>query len=692
MTPEEELELIQIEQELRRRKVKPAAEGGRQSASASVDPSLWGGLKEVAGQLPQHARETAVQTGLAIPKVLAGGVDLITMGKQLANEQTKGGMVELFPKAETLPRVMPLLQALQTKLQGRNTEEEVPAAITEGMFSGPVAGPAMAAGAVSGGLTQWLLNAGVPPWVAIPAGVVTGGGTGAAASARSVRPGQILAQGRVRRALEGSDPGALDEAGKTQQLASERGLFILPSQGTGRQAPGLEQLETEAMLSHAKGGADLKQRVFQQAGQARELADELVTASRGTPRPADEAAGALTTAARERLLADQQRINSITQNFYEEAAKNNAAIRKEDLEEVLSALQGARREVAGNREVIAGIDDLLARLKNPAQEKAAKSEKLLRKLQGTEVQTSAPVLRRVYQSFIESLDAINEKTGARAYSDNVAGRLRELANTHVRKLYEKAEPLYGRARTMQADMLRRGARNEFDPLVQLSKASGKPENVTGRLLQPGGGDTLQEITTGVQRWLPAAERSGLDANQLTATAGASPQAARDALATALAQARDQAFKPSNLGATPPNAGAVLANAVAGTPAQQTSLGRAIAAVGGRSSEALKTTELLRALGRPTTVHGARVPGTEIAPIDPFRAVSPQPIQRTTAITKILGVMINKLSDADVIAYLNRPDSVQALQRLPGAKAMTPRMQLAALLAANAQGMGAGATQ
>lgn len=171
---------------------------------------------------------------------------------------------------------------------------------------------------------------------------------------------------------------------------------------------------------------------------------------------------------------------------------------------------------------------------------------------------------------------------------------------------------------------------------------------------------------------------------MTETVGSDQKAVQKALATALEGARQRAFALGNTGQRNPSASAKFAKEVAGTSDQQEQLLRAINAAGGDTARAGELLELSRAVGRPTVVHGARVPVTDIQPIEGLRMAGGHELARRAAVMRVAQAVVNRMSDGEVIRRLQQPNSAMQLAQMPQIKSATPREQLAVLLAITGQ--------
>lgn len=682
MSPQEELEQIEIELELRKRKAAqpeaklPTSAPGPQPAPAGTAPTFSGqGIMEVIRDVPGSAREAIAPLLTAPAKALAGlTIDLPTMGKQWANRKTGG---KAFPGVDEMPLLSPKIDELRDALAGRKLGNETPTAAVEGLVGGwGGVAPAIA--------VNELIKRDVHPLVAMGAGVaipMAGAAGATAVRAGSVDPRKVMAQGRIEHAVSGTDPAALMEAARTQSLAGREGLFLLPSQGSGRAMPGMAQLETQALMSSAKGAGPLRQQVFSQQDKADELARALV-AQAGRPAPVGEAATDLQRAAIKRLQADTDRQRSITNEYYTQAAKNKAPIESVEVKNLIREIDKRIASSRGNEQFVEGATDLRNRLKGLLKEPTGDGgAAVLGKLTGKKTPpVTAPELYNVMKSFADKIEAPDAR-GVAMYSDNNAKELRKLAENTVRKLYETKEPLYGTARQLTAGMRVIDERGSFDQLTSMTKANSA-ENLISSV--PRQADALQEISRGRTAWADKTKEGTGPMSPMTETVGSDQKAVQKALATALEGARQRAFALGNTGQRNPSASAKFAKEVAGTSDQQEQLLRAINAAGGDTARAGELLELSRAVGRPTVVHGARVPVTDIQPIEGLRMAGGHELARRAAVMRVAQAVVNRMSDGEVIRRLQQPNSAMQLAQMPQIKSATPREQLAVLLAITGQ--------
>lgn len=679
MTPQEELELLQLEQERRRRQAAATAAPTEQAPqpAAQAAPTLSKqGIMEVIRDIPGSARE-AIAPVLTAPAKIGGFLWDAQRGfKQFANKQSGG---RVFPGAEDMPALTPKVDALRDALAGRELGNETPTAVMEGITGGPT-------GMAMSGAVNEMINRGVNPVVALGASLLVpaaGSAATRAYRAGSVDPRKMLAQGRIEHAVSGTDPAALREAAQLQSLAQKEGIFMLPSQGSGRSMPGIAQLETQALMSSAKGAGPLREQVFAQQGQADDLAKALV-AQAGKPTNVEDAATNLQRAAVDRVRADSTREQRITGPYYAEAAKNKASVDPAEIKSAIKAIDDSIKSMRGNEAFEIGARDLKRRLEEISKTpKGDKGAAILGRLTGNKPSTvAAPDLYRVMQSFGSELKAVDAR-GVAKYEDNVAQALRELAERTVRNLYETKEPAYQTARELTKGMRRIDSRGPFDPLVSMTKANS-PENVINQTLKAP--DALQEISRGRSVWADLKKPGTDSATPMTETVASNQKAVSEALATALEGARQRAFSLGNTGQRNPSASAKFAREVAGTPTQEEALMRAIQAAGGDPTRSAELLTLNRALGRPSVVQGARVPVTDITPVEGLRMAGGHELARRAAVMRVAQALVNRMSDGEVIRKLQQPDSAARLAQMPQVQTATPREKLAALLAAAPQTM------
>lgn len=656
MTEDEELELLRLQ------KAKAMAGGG----AAIPAPSLIGqrGTDIFGRELGDGTgvgRDTAASGLFGPSKALGGLIDLLQAGhhnlkKQKQREQ--GG-----PAPEPPESITERVNALRDEAAGRPVGNSIPAAAAEGatgslMFPGGAAANA-ASGAVGAATTQAATNAGASPAKAGLLGLLTGGVTGLGTAV----PGFVakkLAGGRAEEALRGMNQ---DDITAAIRLQKESPVPLFPSQASPGAAPGLQQLETEILRSKSKGAMPAQQMGFKQAPISSAFADSLLNRILPTKAGAssDDLASGLASAAGARSAADIEALNARTAHLYKTAKETKGVVAGEDLQAIFDRLKA---ELADRSLPQQARRDFTEFQKKLVLESAANKGSI-----------PAPVMRALYQSLEDKITAL-KAPGLPEYPDYVAGRVRKVLDSTVREAYENAEPLYRVARELQSSGRQNATRGQFDQLTQLANAGGDSEAFLRNL--PAKGEGLREISSGVPIKLDKGEYG---------RQGANPEAVRDALAAGLRLQKNKAFELSQAGEMMQNSPAVLVNALAGTPEKSKSLITGLRAAGvpeEKIAELEKGLQVLQAAGRPTVVHGSRVPVTGIDPVDVARATIGGSLQQQQARMSMLRSTVNMMTDKEVAAVLAQPNSLELLQKMPGAKALDPRAALVGVLMAQSQ--------
>jgi hypothetical protein len=653
MTPEEELELIAI----RRRRLEL-------EALPQVPP-------QETPLIPTGVGRDILSAGaMGASKGMAGMFDLLHAGsRNMALQRARETGEPAPPETDSISSYV---DRLRDQLAGRPLEKSVPAAIAEGATGsliypgGPVTNAV--AGGIGSGVTQTLLNREVSPGKA--AGVGAGTSLGLAATMSLANPRRILLVKRLRESLGGMNEDDLSETVRMQSRAAARGVPLFPSQASPGLAPGMQQLETEILRSKSPGAADVQQLGFKQAPLADQFAQE--TLRKTLPTRADlsqeKVAENLQVAALKRAKADFEAVNARTEELYTQAGKSEAVV-----------------DIVAMKPV---LEQLNAVIKSPTT--AAESKKALRNLANQLVKESAqykgqiPVqrLRTIYQDMESNLEKVNA-VGLPDYSDRAAGQIRKAINGEtptspaLRNAYEEAEPLFGAARVLQSSGKEAAARGPFDPVVQLSKGRGSAEKYTEGML--GKAEALTDIASG------APAKGGV-------RLGSDKDAVRDALANSLETQRQKAFQLSNAGEMLQNSPAIFVRNLIGTDTKRRGLEGAMRSIGIDPKTFMADMEVLQAAGRPTVVHGSRVPSTGIDPADVARATIGGSLQQQQARMSMLRSWINRISDKQIAEILERPDSVAYIQKVAGASAMDPRQLVAVMLASKWQEQEADSTK
>jgi hypothetical protein len=290
------------------------------------------------------------------------------------------------------------------------------------------------------------------------------------------------------------------------------------------------------------------------------------------------------------------------------------------------------------------------------------------------VQVHPAEVRARYQDIEHKLSE-RDAGGNPTYSDKAAGDIRKALDAVYRDQYEYTEPMYRVARELTRSRKENFARTEFDPVEVLSQGQGDPRKYLSSILQRG--DGLPQVARGQSVRQPTGQRQ---------VEGANPEAVRDALAKALDLRRQDAFRLSDTGEMLQHSPAKFVEGIAATAEQKKALANTLRSVGVNPKPLMDDLGVVEAAGRPTVVHGSRVPGTEVNPVDLARATIGGTLQAQQARMTIVRSLINRLSDAEVAKVLENPRSLDIIKQIPQKQAlrMTQRDLAVAVLAASGQ--------
>lgn len=622
---------------------------------------------------PNTLRAAAAGAAVGPSKTVSGILDFLNEGaaRNAERQAATGFPAARGPKARSQEQrreaaLTPKVDALRDMMAG-GPAEGTATTVAEGMTGGLLFPGGPLANAASGGLGALVGDYGnKQDWnPLLTLGLSTLAGVGPAAlleTGQAARGGsRFLAAGRAKDALARSSPEGLEEAKKFQQWAAKRGYFLLPSQSTAKATPGLLDLETSVFQSRSPAVQALREKVFGQYSRADSLARQTVDEMPGRVLPEEEAASQVVGAAEELRKGRRQVGNIAAKPFYEEGKAVLANPTQQASSDVRRALVDARTSTTSG-DVRYGAAKLEAMLDE------------LKKAKGREV-TPAD-LRDVHERYTAWLDTPNEK--GTILPDTAKQELRLLSERSVRKLAEDIAPALREGREVAARFKSDFDYDPFDAVTREGRTTATRTALAQLLRQPRIATELAEGVKAPQFEAATGKRVG------ETTLGANIEAPSNALKTAADAERRKAFRLMQ-GEENPQAPFFFASALAPDEAVRAELARAVTRLGGDGGRLGENLDLLTALGRPTSARGSNIDPTAISPIQTVQAAGAAgPLQVHQARASIVRAMINRMSDASVAKALSEPNAVAALEQIAGAKAMSPRAALAALMTAQGQ--------
>lgn len=557
----------------------------------------------------QRGREGAAAVVTAPSAGMAGLIDLGAMGLRAL-----GAPIPEFDLHKKVSNLRTMLAGQEPDATARLVNAAAEGALGLPFLSKLAFLPTVA-GAVGSATTEAALQRGVDPLAAIATGMATGAAPSLIAGSQAGLR-NMMATNRLERALAESHPDALKAVIANRQLASKYGLNLTPSQAAaaeGLPAEGLKKLDIELLGSYAENAQRFRESVFAQPAAVQNLKDQLASLYGQPSDKLPATAAALREAAKARSALDWQRVNKAAEAAYG-AARTAKPVPEETLLAIKADLASEAAKHPGNKELVSGIKDLLGRIRSV--------EKL------TKGQVLTDDLMEVFQSFKDSLSAPSK--GAPTYSDHTAKRLRQLAESALRGRAEQIEPLYATARKQVAALKERIVDKEpFDQLQALVTKGSEPGTYLRSAV--GRGEGLMRIGA-VPELQPAVKQ---------AIATAINEMDPDELVRALAR------RPSS----ERGARTLLVAAKHG----EKGLERAFQ----EQKDILKLIRAVQENPYKITQH----PRSEIPQIAVFRSMSPQQIQRTSGITRVLSGLYNRMSDQAILDAINDPTGQKIIEAL-----------------------------
>lgn len=632
---------------------------------AKLSQAPVGGTHQPAPKPPANIpRSIAASAALGSSSAMAGVLDFINKGatspRQSQVQHPMLAPLALLSGREPAP-LTPKVQELKDELAGGDSNNflaNVAGVATGSLLFPGSAGLNFGSGIASGTAGEMLQGSGFWPKLG---GESAAGLMAAALLTKGKNTAQglpgFLARGRLQNAVDQSAPDVLDEIGKLQELARVHKTFILPSQGTAKATPGLELLETEVLASKAGGVQPMREKVFGQVDDAARLSGQFIDEAPGRVLPQEEAAAGLVAAAKERNAALRGQGTTSAQQLYDAGNAVPTPIGPGELRDVRLGLQNTRASAPAGGFVQQEIDWLLGRLDRAQLERR---------------ELTARDLTTIHDEFRARLDAPRADGSIVPSADKET--LRRLSEANVRAAAEAVSPQLREARELAGAFK---AQNEYDPfdlVTREGRTTATKPALSSVVKNPR---IATELADGVTT--PVFGEAGERVGQVTQAANLEP--ARSGLKTGLDAERQNAFRRVD-GKINPQAPASLINAIAPSPEAKGELAAALSRLGGDGERAGELLDVMEALSRPTVVRGVKVDTTGVSPLQAAQAGGlGGSLQVHQARAGIIRALVNRLSDTQVAAALSRPDFAEVMAKLPGARAMTPRAALAAVLSA-----------
>jgi len=481
--------------------------------------------------------------------------------------------------------------------------------------------------------------------------------------------GQALMQGapsffarqRLEQAMQQSHPELLAEATKAQQQAARQGTFLLPSQTTARPTSGFEKLETEVMASKSGRVQPLREKVLRQVDDADRIARSFVGDAPGRLLPAEEAAAKVVGAAQDRASALRSQGTVAAEELFNAGNASRSVAAPEQLRDVKLGLINTSQSAPAGSFVQDGIEWLTQRI--------AKAELAAPK------GLTARDLNQIHKDFLVYLDTPNVKGSIIPSTEKEV--LRKVSEANVRQLAEQLAPQLREGREVVGQFKAANEYNPFDIVGKEGRMTTTRPALKTLVEHPR---IAEELTEGVV--VPKFDETGRRMGQQTLAAN--KEAAQDSLKSAFEVERQRAFERV-AGKMNQQAPASLIGAIAPSQEAKEELVRVLSRLGGDAGRAGEQLDVLEALARPTAVRGMQVDTTGISPLQAGLASGlGGPLQTHQARAGIFRALYNRMSDAELARLLQRPDFAEVLAGVPGAKAMTPRAAMAAVLSTMGQ--------